>query len=146
MPPVRTNTNRLKIFLNRGINTPQDRPYEPVPNKPTVSVDVKQHFNNPTRSELRNCVKVEVAVLGSPSLISLHGQFTTELTKQKRKQNSPDNLCQLTTSHIHRMADSIEFEMTAIQGFFRGRVGVWVGGGACALAHVCVCVCVCVCV
>ena len=30
-----------------------------------VSVDIKQH----RISELRNCVKVEVAVLGSPSLI-----------------------------------------------------------------------------
>ena len=31
-----------------------------------VSADVKQHFK-----KLRSCVKVEVAVLGSPSLISL---------------------------------------------------------------------------
>ena len=49
--------------------------WAPVPNKPTVSVDVKQHFNiiqNSTGySELRSCVKAEVAVLGSPSLISL---------------------------------------------------------------------------
>ena len=40
-----------------------------VPNKPTVSVDVKQHFNQPTnfifRTESRSCVKVEVNVLGS---------------------------------------------------------------------------------
>ena len=34
-----------------------------------VSVDVKQHFKKFKRSELRSCVKVEVAVLGSPSLI-----------------------------------------------------------------------------
>ena len=41
----------------------------PVPNKPTVSVDVKQHFNNSRPSaELRSCVKVEVVVLSSPSL------------------------------------------------------------------------------
>ena len=38
-------------------------------NKPTVSVDVKQHSTGP--SELRSCVKFEVVVLGSPSLISL---------------------------------------------------------------------------
>ena len=31
-----------------------------------VSVDVKQHL-----TKFRSCVKVEVAVLGSPSLISL---------------------------------------------------------------------------
>ena len=37
----------------------------PVPNKPTVSVDVKQHSTNFTDSELRSCVKVEVNVLGS---------------------------------------------------------------------------------
>ena len=34
-----------------------------------VSVDIKQHFKNLT-TELRNSVKVEMAVLGSPSLIS----------------------------------------------------------------------------
>ena len=43
--------------------------WAPVPDKPTLSVDVKQHFSfNP---ELRSCVNVEVDVLGSPSLISL---------------------------------------------------------------------------
>ena len=44
--------------------------WAPVPYKPTVSVDVKQHFNNnyTTGTELRNCVKVEVAVLGSRPL------------------------------------------------------------------------------
>ena len=38
----------------------------PVPNKPAVSVDVKQHFNSnyTTGTEFRSCVKVEVAVLG----------------------------------------------------------------------------------
>ena len=46
--------------------------WAPVPNKPTVSVDVKrQHSSAFRHSELRSCVKVEVAVLGSPSLISL---------------------------------------------------------------------------
>ena len=35
------------------------------------SVDVKQHLNKTTVSELKSCVKVEVAVLGSLSLISL---------------------------------------------------------------------------
>ena len=40
----------------------------PVPNKPTVSVDVKQ------RSELRSCVKVEVAVRGPNSPHGLCGQ------------------------------------------------------------------------
>ena len=42
-----------------------------------VSVDVKQHFKKFKRSELRSCVKVEVAVLGSPSLIVL--TFSVEL-------------------------------------------------------------------
>ena len=40
----------------------------------TVSVGVRQHFNNnnnDSMAEFRSCVKVEVAVLGSPSLISL---------------------------------------------------------------------------
>ena len=36
--------------------------WAPVPNKPTVSVDVKQHFNI-------NTVKVAVDVPGSPTLI-----------------------------------------------------------------------------
>ena len=36
-----------------------------------VSVDVKQHLSGFRHSEFRRCVKVEVAVLGSPSLISL---------------------------------------------------------------------------
>ena len=35
-----------------------------VPNKPTVSLDVKQHLTS-WDSELRSCVKVEVDVLGS---------------------------------------------------------------------------------
>ena len=39
--------------------------WAPVPNKPTVSVDVKQHSTNSAPSELRRCVKVEVDVLGS---------------------------------------------------------------------------------
>ena len=48
------------------------RPGLPVPNKLTVSVNVKQQFNFMSLcSELRSCVKVEVDVLGSPSLISL---------------------------------------------------------------------------
>ena len=37
-----------------------------------VSVDVKQHLKKCT-AELRSCVKLEVAVLGSPSLIVLMG-------------------------------------------------------------------------
>ena len=36
-----------------------------VRNKPTVSVDVKQHFNQ-HQAELRSCVTVEVAAVGSP--------------------------------------------------------------------------------
>ena len=43
------------------------RPGLPVANKPTVSVDV---------TEVRRCVKVEVAVRGSPSLISLRFLWT----------------------------------------------------------------------
>ena len=47
------------------------RPGLPVPNKPTVFVDVKQHSTNQRNgAELMTCVAVEVAVLGSPSLIS----------------------------------------------------------------------------
>ena len=34
-----------------------------------VFVDVKQHRTKGTCSELRSCVKVEVVVFGSPSLI-----------------------------------------------------------------------------
>ena len=146
MPPVRTNSSRLKMFLNRRVN----------------QIHLK---TDPTRSGLRSLCESRGGRPGLPSLISLHGQFTTELTKQKRKQNSPDNLCQLTTSHIHRMADSIEFEKTAIQGFFvagGGRRGVRAGACecvsvcerervracvcACVRACVCVCMCVCVCV
>ena len=36
-----------------------------------VSVDAKHHVYLGRRSELRSCVKVQVAVLGSSSLISL---------------------------------------------------------------------------
>ena len=36
-----------------------------------VSVDVKENIELDISSELRNCMKVEVDVLGSPSLISL---------------------------------------------------------------------------
>ena len=43
------------------------RPGLPVPNKPTVPVDVKQHFNQLESPEFRSCVTVEVAVLGFPS-------------------------------------------------------------------------------
>ena len=43
------------------------RPGLPVPNSIMDSVDVKQQ----RRLELRFCVKVEVAVLGSPSLLVL---------------------------------------------------------------------------
>ena len=42
------------------------RPGPPVSNKPTVPVDVKQHFNQLVSPEFRCCVKVEVAVLGFP--------------------------------------------------------------------------------
>ena len=47
------------------------RPGLPAPNSLMVSVDVKQHWTNRLCSELRSCVKVEVAVLGSLSLIVL---------------------------------------------------------------------------
>ena len=47
--------------------------HTPFPNKPSVSVDVKHHvyFTYLSTLKLRSCVKIEVAVLGSPSLISL---------------------------------------------------------------------------
>ena len=41
--------------------------WAPAPNKPTVSVGVKQHSTNRTQTELRGSVKVEVAVLGQGS-------------------------------------------------------------------------------
>ena len=42
------------------------RPGLPVPNKPMVSVDVKQTLNQSSiHTQLRSCVKVEVDVLGS---------------------------------------------------------------------------------
>ena len=42
----------------------------PVPNKPMVSVDAgKEEEEEDTISELRSCVKAEVVVLGSPSLM-----------------------------------------------------------------------------
>ena len=46
------------------------RPWFPVPNSPTVSADVKQHWTEHL-TELKSCVKVEVAVLGFQSLIVL---------------------------------------------------------------------------
>ena len=46
--------------------------WDPVPSKPTVSVMVTVYVKLELKpSELRSCVEVEVAVLGSPSLISL---------------------------------------------------------------------------
>ena len=68
----------VQKFRNRSVIRAQElcesrggRPGLPVPNKPTVSVDVKQHLKkNVKNTELRSCTKVEVAVLG-PSLISL---------------------------------------------------------------------------
>ena len=42
-----------------------------VPKVRTVPVDVKQHWAWPVQTELRSRVKVEVAVMGSPSLIVL---------------------------------------------------------------------------
>ena len=36
-----------------------------------VSVDVKHHVHISEESEVRSCVKIEVAVLGSPSLTVL---------------------------------------------------------------------------
>ena len=43
----------------------------PVPNKPMVSVDVgkEEEEEEDVISELRSCVKAEVVVLGSPSLM-----------------------------------------------------------------------------
>ena len=45
------------------------RPGLPVPSSPTFCVNVKQHRRRSIASELRSCVKEEVDVLGSPSLI-----------------------------------------------------------------------------
>ena len=46
--------------------------FVPALNKPHVAfVDAKHHERSRMRTELRSCVKVEVAVLGSPSLIVL---------------------------------------------------------------------------
>ena len=57
-------TRAQELCESRG-----ERPGLPVPNKPTVSVDVKQHSTS--QEDHRSCVQVEVVVLGSPSLISL---------------------------------------------------------------------------
>ena len=55
-----------KLCENRG-----GRPGLPVPNNPDVFCGRKGTLNWKSLPELRSCVKVEVAVLGSPSLISL---------------------------------------------------------------------------
>ena len=48
------------------LHTPR---FSPSLTNPLVSVDVKHHVYLSEESEPRSCVKVEVAVLGSPSLI-----------------------------------------------------------------------------
>ena len=43
---------------------------------PVVSVDIKQHWTSYSYSDLRSCVNVEVAVLGSLSLLALWSLWT----------------------------------------------------------------------
>ena len=50
------------------LHTPR---FSPSLTNPLVSVDVKHHVYLSEESEPRSCVKVEVAVLGSPSVIVL---------------------------------------------------------------------------
>ena len=57
--PERQELRAQELYQSRG-----GRPGLPVTNKPTVSVDVKEHSTNHD-SEIRSCVKVEVDVLGS---------------------------------------------------------------------------------
>ena len=57
----------------------------PVPNSPMLSVNVKQHLSC-SISELRSCVKVEVDVLGSPSLNSPYGRCGRQTTLKNRAQ------------------------------------------------------------
>ena len=55
------------LFESRG-----GRPGLPLPNSPHGLCEPKETMNvNETSSELRSCVKVAVAVLGSPSLTVL---------------------------------------------------------------------------
>ena len=70
-----------------------------------VSVDVKQHVYL-LISELRNCVKVEVAVLGPPSLISL--MVSVDVKKDTLKPNvvSPYALI-LAMCLLHAVFDSL---------------------------------------
>ena len=51
-----------------------------------VSVDVKQHSTNHEQSNLRSRVKVEVAVLGFPSLISLMVSVDVKQQLKKRRK------------------------------------------------------------
>ena len=67
------------LFVNRAQELCESRGGRrglPVLNKPTVSVDVKQLCIICLSTELRSCVKVEMAVVGSPSLISLRFLWT----------------------------------------------------------------------
>ena len=54
-------------------------------------VDVKQHEKEIVRTELRSCVKVEVAVLGSPSLIN-HTISEDEKHQERRRRQQHTQL------------------------------------------------------
>ena len=68
-PVVSVDVKQHSTSTNIQVQESRWPSWAPVPNKPTVSVDVKQHFNFVV-SELRSCVKVEMSVLGSLSLVS----------------------------------------------------------------------------
>ena len=66
-----------------------------------VSVDVKQHVYLLEVTELRNCVKAEVAVLGSPSLISLMVFVDGKKhERNKKKENSNSKTLILKDSSV----------------------------------------------
>ena len=69
---VKIKCHRTVTFHPRGQELCESRggrPGLPASNKPTASVDVKQHFNNNVspKSSGAASVKVEVTVLGSPA-------------------------------------------------------------------------------
>ena len=52
-----------------------------VPNKPTVSLDVKQHFNHIMVYRAQSCVKVEMAIPNKPSFSVDVKQYLTTRKK-----------------------------------------------------------------
>ena len=61
----------VDVKQHSAINHLHTPSFSPSLINPMVSVDVKHHVYLSEESELRSCVRVEVAVLGFPSLIIL---------------------------------------------------------------------------